>query len=143
MADQFDAVTMATILDLVSDLIYRDKMALALDELRDMLEDLINNNQHFQFFWNNNRFKPETVAFINRIRFDLDVADAWNFFVFNTVPHTSPAEIDMNCFHVLHGVCDYIHNNILGDLFDDALGIWGNELSDVTEYLNMRLARGD
>src|SRR5688500_12676323 len=64
MADQVDAVTMATILRHVSNLIFLDKMGLALGELRGIIDDLFNNNHPFQYLWNNNRFNDETVAFI-------------------------------------------------------------------------------
>ena len=142
MANRFDAITLSTIFSHISDLIHREKMGLALEELRGILDDLHNNNHQFQYFWNNNQFKEETTTFINFVHFDLEIVEAWNYFMINTVPFT-PVANDLNCFDVLHGVRDYIENNILGDIFANSWGLSGYELDDVTDYLDWCVARGD
>src|SRR5688500_7628865 len=80
MAYHLDMVTTTRILSLVSGLILMDKMAVALIELRDTISYVQNNNIYFQNFVYLNHIRVDTVAWLDYISDNLEVADTWHVF---------------------------------------------------------------
>ena len=135
MAEEFGMELIASILDGVSQMIFLEKMELAMVHLRARIDYLIHHHPRMHLFYNS--FKEDTRAYLNRILHDLDVNDAWDFFLFQPIG----VQHDLEQFWILHEVRDFICFDILQDLVFDAWGLTSSSEQHVQDYLNGRAHR--
>ena len=126
----------ASIFGLASDLIYFERMEWALGELRDRIHHL--QTQSVDYISNHESFYAVTQDWILRIRDNLTIDDAWDFFI--VIP--DEVEEDANFFPCLDTLLDFVHHEIHHDIFIDYHGRFLKP-EHVEDYLQARERRGD
>lgn len=134
MANQLNMELVARILNLVSGIIYVERMELALGELRDRIDYLVDYSMEFALEFD--AFHAETKEWIRTIYHDLNVDNAMAFFW--DIP--DGVMRDVIIFPCLHYIFDYVERRIILDISLDYFGVSGSD--DVEQYLQARETRG-